>query len=144
MAKPTFCLTCHLKPTKEREVGRQENKWAEVLRWVLYSPPSTVLNDSFFCFPAETQRSLLLSIIIFGLERTEPFCIMHGSPLNYKYAMTADFPTASIYTLMSALKLSSQSQRDERQIRCGKIRSKSQQVTMCPGQLPRCLTILYN
>lgn len=58
--------------------------------------------------------------------------------------MIANFPTASIYTLMSVLKLSSQSQKDEKQIKCGKMGSKSQQVTMCPRQLPKRLTTLYH
>lgn len=50
----------------------------------------------------ELQECLLLSLIIFGLERTEAFCIMYGFFLNYKYAVTADFPITSVYTLISA------------------------------------------
>lgn len=86
----------------------------------------------------------LLSLIIFGLERTEPFCIIHGFSLNYKYTVTADFSHCLLLYHNIGLKLSSHSQDDERQIRYGKIRSQSQDPTMCPGQFPRYMKIIYN
>lgn len=116
---------------------------AEAWEWGLYPSLSAVLNDSLFSSPAEPQGSLLLSLIIFGLEKKNR-TILHNTwmSLNYKYAVTAGFLTAFVYTLISALKLSPQNQEDERQIRCGKIRSQRKEITMCPGQLPWCRTIL--
>lgn len=116
---------------------------ADVKGWSLCPCLSAVLSDSSLCLPQRLQECLLLSHIIFGLERTEPFCIMYGFFLNYEYAVTAGFPINSVYTFIYALKLSFQRHKDERLIRYGKIKSHSQGPTMCLGHCPRYTRVVY-
>lgn len=84
------------------EAGQTGIQVAEAREKGLCLSLSAVLSDSLFCSSQEPQRILLLSVTVLGLKITEPFCTMHGSFLNYKYVMTADFPIASFHSLISA------------------------------------------
>lgn len=91
-----YVTTSCLAPLNVRE--RQARKQvADVKRCSRCSYLSAVLSDSSLSFPQRTTGMLSLLTTVFGLEITDPVCIMYGFFLNYKYAVTAVFPLPYLY-----------------------------------------------
>lgn len=98
----------HLLPGFPPKWGWADKKIDGKSLGVGFASPSVNCPEWFyFLFPSRAGFPGKPSVDtpIFDLERTEQFYIIHRSPLNYKYAVTVDFPHCLCLYLNISLKI---------------------------------------